>query len=220
MRIGVVGLGHFGMHVARELYQNGFDVLALDRNRDLVQHAQQFSTKAVVADCTVKEVLADLGFGELDYTVVSLGENLAASVLATMHLKELGVDNITVKAAGEDHGKVLSRIGASRIVYPEREAAVKLARGIISPNVLDYLPVTEDFAVMEVKSPREFLGKSIAELDLRRKYGIQVIAVKDTYKDEVSIMVSPDEKLNDWQRLVVMGKNEDIEKIKGMTHDS
>ncbi|MEW5735189.1 MAG: TrkA family potassium uptake protein [Thermodesulfobacteriota bacterium] len=216
MKVGVIGLGNFGTNVVRELFRQGFDVLALDRNSELVQKAQEFSTKAVVADCTDKDALTDLGFGTVDVAIVSMGEELSASVLAALYLKEMGVKKVIVKALSEDHRKILEKVGADQVVFPEREVAVKLAKSIARPNVLDYLPLSEEFAIMEVIPPLPFVGKSILDLDLRKNYGIQIMGIVDGNTKKLAIVVSPERIIGAHDRLIVLGRQQDVERIRGI----
>jgi trk system potassium uptake protein TrkA len=216
MKIAVIGLGKFGMNVAKELYALRHDVLVVDERDDLVQKGQEFSSKSVVADCTKKGVLADLGLATVETAVVSMGTNLSESILATMYLQELGVKQIVVKAIDDDHKKILEKVGATQIVFPEREMAVKLARNITTPNVLDYLPLTNSFSIMEMIPPKDFVGKSLLDLDLRKKYHIQIIGIKDALKDAMSMLVSPKRPIKATDRLIVLGEQEHLEKIKGL----
>ena len=216
MKVAVMGLGKFGMNVAKELYASGHDVLVVDKDDKLVQKGQEFSSKAVVAECTEKEVLGNLGFSDIKTVVVSLGTDLSASILATMYLRNLGVENIIVKAINNDHKEILEKVGATQIVFPEREMAHKLAGAITSPNVLDYLPLTKDFSVMEVVPPKAFIGKSLRELDLRGRYKVQIIAVKDTLEDTVQVVVSPNQPIKATDRLIIVGKDQELKKIKGI----
>ena len=216
MKIAVIGLGNFGMNVAKELYARGHDVLIVDQSPDLVQKGQEFSSKSVVADCGEKEVLENLGLSTVETVIVSMGNNLSGSILATMYAKELGVKNIIVKAINDDHKRILGKVGASQIIFPEREMAVKLARSITTPNVLDYLPLTNSFSIMEIIPPKGFVGKSLSDLDLRKKYHIQIIGMQDTVEGVISIVVSPDRVIKATDRLIVIGKQEHLEKIKGL----
>ena len=216
MKIAVIGLGNFGMNVAKELYARGHDVLIVDQSPELVQKGQEFSSKSVVADCTDKEVLANLGLSTVETTIISMGTNLSGSILAAMYLKELGVRNIIVKAINDDHKNILEKVGATQIVFPEREMAVKLARNITTPNVLDYLPLTNSFSIMEIIPPKGFVGKSLSDLDLRKKYHIQIIGMQDTVEGLISMVVSPDRVIKATDRLIVLGKQEHLEKIKGL----
>ena len=213
-RVVVVGLGIFGSNIAKELFQNGFEVIAIDKNKEMINHIRDFSTKAILADATDKELLEMIGIQPDDIVIVSFGEDLAASTLLTLHLKELKVKDIIVKAPNEDHKRILEKIGATEVIIPEKEMASKVAKSLISPNVLDYLPVSEDFTISEVAPPSSFLGKTIAELRLRGKYHIEVIAIRDVLSDRIQLVPRADFVIKDSDILIVIGKEQDIQKIQ------
>ena len=213
-RVVVIGLGIFGFNIAKDLYENGIEVIAIDKNKDIVQKIKDFSTKAIFADGTDKEVIDSIGILEDDIVIISFGEDLAASTLITLHLRELKVKTIIVKAPNEDHKRVLERVGATQVVIPEREMADKVAKGIISPNVLDYIPLSEDYTISEVAPPASFMGKTIGELRLRTKYHVEVIAVREILPERVAMVPKADFVIKDSDILVVIGKTADIQKIK------
>ncbi|MBP1740773.1 MAG: potassium uptake protein, partial [Deltaproteobacteria bacterium] len=152
-RVVVIGLGIFGFHIAKELYENGMQVIAIDKSKEVIQKIKDFSSKAVVADAREKEVLESIGIQEEDIVIVSFGEDLSSSTLLTLHLKELNVKRIIVKAPNEDHKRILQKVGATEVIIPEREMAGKVARSLISPNVIDYIPVSEDYNISEIAPP-------------------------------------------------------------------
>jgi trk system potassium uptake protein TrkA len=213
-RVIVIGLGIFGFNIVKDLYENGLEVVAIDKNKDIIQKIRDFSTKALVADGTDKEVLDSLGIQPDDVVIISFGEDLAASTLITLHLKETKVKSIIVKAPNEDHMKVLEKIGATEVIIPEKEMADKVARSLISPNVLDYIPLSEEYTICEIAPPASFYGKTIAELHLRTKYHVEVIAVKEMLPDRLRMIPRADFTVKDSDILVVIGKGEDIQKIK------
>lgn len=174
----VIGLGRFGSEVARQLNSLGCEVLAMDRRADLVQQLSPEVTHAVVADGQDKEVLRALGVRNLDCAIIAIGDDLAASVLTTMNLKELGVPKIVCKAHDETHRRVLEKLGADRVVIPEKENAARLAKSLASPNVLDYIALSEGYGIVEVPAPAAWQGKTLKELDVRAKLGINIIAIK------------------------------------------
>ena len=206
--------GHLRHQPRPELYEGGFEVLAIDKNKDAVQKVRDFSTKAIVADGTDKEVMELIGVQEDDTAIISFGEDLAASTLITLHLKQLRVKNIIVKAPNEEHKLILEKVGATEVIIPEKEIADKLAKSIRSPNVLDYLPLSDDYMIFEMAPPDSFFGKTIAELQLRNRYHIEVIAVRDVLSDRVHMIPSAGFVIKDGEVLVVVGKEEDIQKIK------
>ena len=174
----VIGLGRFGSEVARQLCALGCEVLAIDRNSDFVQHIANDVTHAVVGDARDKDVLKALGVGELDCGIVAIGDDLSASVLATMNLKELGVKHVVCKAHDETHRKVLQKLGADRVVIPEQENARRLAHSLSTPNVLDYIELSDEFSIVEVPVPQSWHGKNLKELNIRAKLGVNILAVR------------------------------------------
>ncbi|MCD6319897.1 MAG: TrkA family potassium uptake protein [Candidatus Desulfofervidaceae bacterium] len=214
MRVAVFGLGIFGRNVAKALFEKGHEVIAVDQEKDLIQKAQEYATQAIVANCTDRELLENLGLNTVDLAVVSLGENLSASILLTLYLREMEVKQIIVKAVNEDHQKILEMVGATKVIFPERDMAIKLAASLDTPNVLDYLPLSQEYQVIEMAAPKAFVDKSLKDLDLRRKYGIQVIAVRESGSDTVHCLFSPEFKIKEGDILIILGKVEDIEKVK------
>jgi len=213
-RVVVIGLGIFGFNIAKDLYENGIEVIAIDKNKDIIQKIKDFSTKAILADGTDKEVIESIGIQGDDIVIISFGEDLAASTLITLHLKEMKIKNIIVKAPNEDHKRVLEKVGATQVIIPEREMADKVAKSLISPNVLDYIPLSEDYTISEVVPPPSFMGKTIGELRLRTKYHVEVIAVREMLPDRVRMVPKADFVLKDSDILVVIGKTADVQKIK------
>lgn len=213
-RVVVIGLGIFGFHIAKELYENGMQVIAIDKSKEVIQKIKDFSSKAVVADAREKEVLESIGIQEEDIVIVSFGEDLSSSTLLTLHLKELNVKRIIVKAPNEDHKRILQKVGATEVIIPEREMAGKVAKSLISPNVIDYIPVSEDYNISEIAPPASFIGKSIAELNLRNRYHIEVIAIRDVLSDRITLVPQASSVIKDSDILVVIGKEPDIKKIK------
>jgi len=213
-RVVVIGLGIFGSNIVRELYENGFDVIAVDKDKDAVHRIKDFATKAIVADGTDNEVMNHIGIHEDDVAIISFGEDLAASTLITLHLKQMKVKNIIVKAPNEEHKLILEKVGATDVIIPEKEVAGKVAKSLISPNVLDCLPLSEGYMIFEIAPPNSFLGKSIAELELRTKFHVEVIAVKDVLTDQITMVPPASFRLKDGEVLVVIAKEKDIQKLK------
>lgn len=210
----MIGLGIFGYQLARQLYDNGIDVVAIDKNKDVIQRIKDCCTKAVMADARDKEVLENIGIVENDTVVISFGEDLSASTLLTLHLKEMKVKSIIVKVPNEDHKRILLKVGASEAIIPEREMAKKVARGIISPNVMEYLPISDEYTIVELAPPTDFIGKSLADLNLRKKYNLQVIAIRDVLANKMQLVPQANSVLKDSDVLVIIGREEDILKVK------
>jgi trk system potassium uptake protein TrkA len=213
-RVVVVGLGIFGLNLAKTLYENGIEVIAIDKNKGVVQQMKECCSKAILADGTNKEVIEAIGIHEDDVVIISFGEDLAASTLITLHLKEMKIKHIIVKAPNEDHKRVLEKVGATEVIIPEKEMADKVAKSLISPNVLDYIPLSEDYTISEIVPPSSFMGKTIGELHLRTKHHIEVIAVRETLPERLTMVPRADFVLKDTDVLVVIGKEEDIQRIK------
>ena len=208
----VIGLGRFGSALARQLCKLGAEVLALDVKGDYVQQIANDVTHAVVGDAQDKEVLRALGVRNLDCAVIAIGDNLAASVLITMNLKELGVPYIVCKAHDETHRKVLEKLGVDRVVIPEHEYAQRLARTLNSHNVLYYIELSEDFGILDVPAPKSWIGKSLRELNVRAKLGVTIIAVENGVKTNVS--PTADYAVGEGDTLVMLGDNVALEKVQ------
>jgi trk system potassium uptake protein TrkA len=213
-RVVVIGLGIFGFNIAKDLYENGIEVIAIDKDKEIIQKIRDFSTKAILADGTDKEVMESIGIQEDDVVIISFGENLAASTLITLHLREMKVKNIIVKAPNEDHKHVLEKVGATEVIIPERAMADKVAKSLISPNVLDYIPLSGDYTISEIVAPASFMGKTIGELHVRSKHHIEVIAVRETLPERLTMVPRAEFVIKDSDVLVVIGKEKDIQKIK------
>lgn len=213
-RAVVIGLGIFGYHIARTLFENGFEVVAIDKNKDVIQKIRDYSTKAILIDGTDQDIWDDIGIHEDDIAIISFGEDLAAATLITLHLKQKKVKNIIVKAPNEDHKLILEKVGATDVIIPEMDIARKLAKSMISPNVMDYIPLSEDYMIFELAPPNSFLGKTLAELQLRNRFNIEVIAVRDVVADKVTMVPHAAFVVKDGEVLVVIGKEKDISKIK------
>lgn len=213
-RCVVIGLGIFGNNIVRELADKGFEVIAVDKSKEAVQRVRDLASRAIVADGTDKEIMAQIGIQEDDTVIISFGEDLAAATLITLYLKQLKVKQIVVKAPNEEHQMILEKVGATDVIIPEKEIANKVARSLISPNVLDYLPLSEDYMIFEMAPPESFLGKTMAELQLRSLYNVMVIAVKDLLTDRVSTLPPANFVIKDGQVLVLVGREADIEKLR------
>jgi trk system potassium uptake protein TrkA len=213
-RVIVIGLGIFGMNLVKTLHENGIEIIAIDKSKDIIQQVKDSCSKAILADGTNKEVIESIGIHEDDIVIISFGEDLSASTLITLHLREMKVKHIIVKAPNEDHKRVLEKVGATEVIIPEREIADKVARSIISPNVLDYIPLSEDYTISELAPPASFYGKTIGGLHLRSKYHVEVIAVREVLPDRIQMVPRADFVIKDSDVLVVIGKEEDIQKIK------
>ena len=199
----VVGLGRFGTQVAKRLYELGCEVLAIDDSNTKVQQVSNDVTHAVVADARDKEVLRALGAKDFDCAVVAIGDSLADSVLATMNLKELGVPKVICKARDDTHRQVLKKLGADQVVIPEQENADRLAKSLASRNVLDYIELSEDYGIVEVPAPVSWQDKSLIELNVRAKLGLNILAVRRG--GDITVSPSADFRILRDDVLVVLG---------------
>ncbi len=215
-KFAVIGLGNFGFHVAKALYEDGNEVVAIDSDKSRVQAIGPFATEAIVMNATDRAAVRSLGLDNMDGVIVSTGTNISSSVLICLHLQELGVKRILAKALDEDHEKILKRMGASEVIHPERDIALRVARSLSKPNLLDFIPLAEGFELVEIGPPREFIGKSLRQLNLRARYNVYVVAVQETVPENFVFVPSADFVLKDSDVMIMLGRTEDIDKIKGL----
>lgn len=215
INFAIIGLSSFGFFLARELVKEGIDVIAIDIDEERIEKIKPYVQKAVIADGTDKTVLETLGLDELDGVVISLG-HIESTVLATLHLKELKMRRIVCKALSEDHGKILEMIGATEVIFPEKDMALRVAHTLAHENILDHVPLAEGYSIIEIAPPSSFLRKSIGELDLRNRFGVQVIVVKEMIPENVVLVPTADYVIKDSDVLVILGKDEDLKKIKSL----
>ena len=213
MKFAVIGMGSFGANLARTLFERGNEVLAIDRDKNMTETAKDFTTNAVMTEAAVKENLHVLGVSEMDVVVVSLGHELEASVMTVLYLHELGVKRIVAKALSEDHAKVLEAVGATEVIYPEKDMAIRTALRLSSPDVIEYLPLVSGITIQEVAPPVRFIGKTLKELDLTNKYGLQVIAIKEVISDRITFIPKADFVIKDSDILVIIGEEKRFSKL-------
>ncbi len=208
----VIGLGRFGSSVARTLAQKGCDVMAIDSDAEKVQSLVTEVTHAVQADATDEETMKTLGVRNFDVAIVSTGSDLHASILATIIVKELGVEYVVVKAQTELQGKVLNKVGADRVVYPERDMGIRVANSLVSSNVLDYIELSPDYTIAEVIASPKFYSHSLSDLQFRTRFGVNVIAIKNG--EEIIVTPKATDEIKEGDILIVMGGNEHLEKLR------
>lgn len=209
----VFGLGRYGLSVARELVNNGADVLAVDQNQSIVNAAVSDIPLCKCADITDPDVIRNLGLSDIDVVVIAMASNLEAAVMATMLCKEAGVKTVIVKCANEVHGKILSRVGADKVVIPEKESGTRLAKNLLSAGFVDVIELSEDVSLVEMDVRADWAGKTLIELNLRKKYGINVVAIR--CGSDLQINVDPTMQLDKTMQLVVITNKEKINKLKG-----
>lgn len=207
----VIGLGRFGGSIVRELISQGAQVMAIDASSERVDEYASIATQAVVADSTDENVLKSLGIRNFEHVIIAIGENIQSSILTTLILKDMGVEKITVKAQNDYHEKVLRKIGADFIVHPERDMGIRIANNMLSNTVLDYLELSDEHSIMEIKANDKIAGYSIIDLDIRAQYGITIVGIKRGN----DIIVSPqaDEKILLGDVMLVIGADVDINRF-------
>ncbi len=211
-QFAVIGLGRFGYRVASTLAAHKLPVIAVDRDPRRVELAAGVVDFAVCADATDQRALASAGVAAVDAAVVSLGEQLEPSVLATLILKEMGVKEIVVKGTSPEHGKILRLVGATEVVFPEEDMAVRVAQRIISPNIVDHIPLLPGYSIVELVVPEKFQGKTLLDLNLRRDYGVEVLVIKRG--DQVKVIPSALDTIEYGDTLVILGRDEDIARLR------
>jgi trk system potassium uptake protein TrkA len=222
-QFAVIGLGRFGWSVARNLSEKGFQVLAIDKDENLVQEISEFVTEAVQLDATDDKALKAIGITNIDVAVVGIGTNLEASILTTLTLKDLGVQEIVARAVTEEHGKVLEKVGAKKVVFLERDMGVRIANSLISPSIIEHIYLSPEFSIMEAVCPIEFIGKSISELNIRANYGLTIIAVKikepgHNEGHQLNIAPKADYIIKESDVFILLGSNENLDNFKKEYH--
>lgn len=208
----VIGLGRFGTAVATVLSELGNEVLAIDKDPEVIKEISSVVTYAVEADVMDEHVLKDLGLSNMDAVVVSIGSDLQASIMATLLSKELGVARVVAKAQTELHAKVLKKIGADRIIFPERDMGSRVAHNLTSRNILDYIELSPEFSILEVETLKSWVGKDLKSLRLRNKYGVNVIALKTG--TDINISPQSDDVIKDGDIVIIIGSAADVKKIE------
>lgn len=211
-QFAVIGMGRFGSSVANSLSNMGFEVLALDCHEPKIQEVVNIVTHAVSVDSTDEEALKSLGIRNFDVVVVAIGQDIQASILTTLILKDLGVPMIVAKAQNELHGKVLSKIGADKVIFPERDMGVRVAHHLLSPNILDYIELSNDHSIVEIRATSLMVGKNLKELDIRAKYRCNVMAIKNN--EQTNISPYAEDRIKAGDILVIIGENEHLQTME------
>jgi len=216
----VIGLGRFGFSVAKTLAKYDAEVIAIDSQEERVKKAADFVTYAVQLDAIDEKALRSVGIQNVDTAIVSIGENIEASILVVMLLKELGIRNIIAKAVTTLHGKVLENLGVNRIIFPERDMAIRVAHSLIRPSVLEQLELSQEYSIVELPTPANLIGKTLKDTQLRTRYGVNLIAIKrkittekGIIKDSWNVNPLPTDTIEKEDILVLIGLNEDLDKI-------
>ncbi len=207
----VLGLGRFGQSVAKTLHELGHEVLAIDENEGLIQGIADHITYAMVGNVTDENVLKAVGIKNFDAAVVSTGRNLEASILVTQMLKEMGIKYILAKAQNELHARVLTKLGADRVIFPEQDMGVRAAHNLVSTNIIDYIELSPDYTIVEINPPKRWEGMTLKDLNVRAKHGINIIAIKKGKM--INVSPTADYIINSTDILVVIGAKSDIDKF-------
>lgn len=210
----VIGLGRFGISLATTVYELGHDVLVIDKDEDLIQEVSDRVTHAVQMDATDENALRTLGIRNFDVAVVTIGSNIQASVMVTLLVKELGVKYIIAKGNSDLHAKVLYKIGADRVILPEKDMGVRVAHNLISSNILDYIELSSEYGIIEIEALEEWNGKTLRDIKFRSKYGINVMAIKRD--EDINISPSADDVVKSKDVIVAIGSAEELSNLEDM----
>jgi trk system potassium uptake protein len=210
----IIGLGNFGFYLAGALCQKGHEVLGIDINPKLVQEIRDQISRAVIADATDPQALRELELKSMDAVVICIGSVLNSSILATLNVKDLGVKKVVAKAVSDAHGRILRKIGADEIYFPEKDLALTAAQRLDNPNVLDYLPFMEGYSIVQLAPPSSFMGKNLIELDLINRFGIQVIAIKELVPENVVMIPTGRFVVKDSDILVLLGPDQALAELQ------
>ena len=208
----VIGLGRFGGSICKELSMEGMQVLAIDIDEDRVNEYKNIASHAVIADTTDEVSLKEIGIKNFDHVIVAIGDNIQASILTAVILTDLEIKKITVKAQNDYHEKILTKIGVDQVVHPERDMGRRIAHNIISNNILDYLELSDEHSIVEVKASKRMIGKSLVDLDIRANYGCNVVAIK--HEKEINVSPSAEDALKENDVLIVIGADIDISRFE------
>ncbi len=211
-QFAVIGLGRFGGSVCKELYSMGHEVLAIDVNEDRVNDYAPYSTHSVVANATEENALLSLGIRNFDHVIVAIGDNIQASILCTLLLKELNVREVWVKAQNNYHHKVVEKIGADRIIHPEHDMGIRIAHYLVSEKIIDYIELSAEYSIVELMATPKVSNRTIAGLDIRAKYGCTILGIKRG--EEVNISPFPDEVIIEKDILILIGHNRDLKRFE------
>ncbi len=207
----VFGLGRYGTAVAKELVENGMEVIAVDIDQRLVNDAAAYLPVCKCADVTDAEVISRLGIGNIDTVIVCMASNLEASVMAVTLCKEVGVNTVIAKCGSAMHQKILLRVGADQVVFPENESGIRLAKNLLSSGFIDMISLSKDVSMVEVDVKNEWLGKNLIELNLRKKYGFNIVAIKKDSR--INVNVNPEQVLDENTSLIVIANTSKLKKL-------
>lgn len=226
-QFAVIGAGKFGSSVAMTLTKSGCEVTVVDNDKDNIQNLSEYVSNAVQLDATDEKALKSIGIEDVDVAIVSIGEQMEASILVTMALKEMGIKTVVAKAVTESHGKILARVGADKVVFPERDMGVRLANALLHPSLLEHVEVSPGYNIAEFEAPRVLWGKSIAESAVRVKHGVQIVAIKrkrpglnkegeSVLEEDVDLIPSAETVVNKEDTILIIGKEQNVRKFRSL----
>jgi trk system potassium uptake protein TrkA len=210
----VIGAGNFGSNLAITLCELGNQVLVIDQNKKRIDQIKDRVTHAVIADASDKDVLTELVRGSVDAVIVGLGDNMEANILTTLHLRDMKVKRIIAKATSDEHGKILRAIGVTDVVFPEKDVAIRMAKELTDPNLIEHIPLAPEYSIATIASPDRFVGKTLKELQLRNKYNVEVIAIKDVLSDTFYLIPGADFKIPPDSALLIIGNRASVDKLR------
>ncbi len=210
----VIGLGRFGFNLAKALFDLGNQVLAMDIDKRLVEDAKDNVTDAIIANAMDYKALSEFIDDNVDTVIVATATELEMSVLTVLYLKDLGVNHIIAKAKNDDHGKILTALGVNDVIYPEKDLAIRLAERLTTSSLISHIPLAPEYSIFEIATPDSFIGKTLAELQLRNKYGINVIGIKDVLYDKIDIVPDPNYKFGPDTAMIILCKTDEFADLK------
>ncbi len=208
----VIGLDRFGSNLAIHLQNLGNEVIGLDKNEDKVRKLADCITYAAIGDATDKDVLKNLDIENADVVIVTLTGDIESGVLVTMHLKEMGVKKVIAKCTSDIHGRILEKVGADRVIYPEKDMSERLAKSLTNNDIMEFIDLSDQFSIAEIRIPKNWVGKTLIQLNVRANYGLNVIALRDQNGD-ISLSVDPQAPFDQSSSIIVIGENEKIDRI-------
>ncbi len=207
-----IGCGRFGASVATTLYDMGYDILVIDSSEETIRDISEKVTHAVQADATDERVLESVGIGNFDVAIIAIGSDIQSSIMATLLVKESGVEHVVAKAHNEIHAKLLLKIGADKVIFPERDMGVRAAHNLVSSNILDFIELSSEYSILEITPPEDWIENTLLDINIRSEYGINVIAIKSN--ENINVSPKATDSINKGDILVVIGSNEDLEKFE------
>lgn len=211
-QFAVIGLGRFGGSICKELYKLGHEILVIDNKEDKISEFTNYSTHAVIADATDEKMFQELGMRNFDHVIVAIGDDIQSSILCTLLLKELGVPNVWTKAQNDYHHKVLEKIGADRIIHPEKDMGIRIAQHLVSEKIIDYIELSEDYSIVELIATDKVANQSLIKLDVRAKFGCTILAIKRN--EEVNVSPFPEDLIHKDDILIVIGHKKDLKRFE------